>query len=233
MEGDFLRQSRQNGARMTRKSGATTADKETTIRSADSFMKFEKWVRQLKRELPLGRVIDIVSVRMRTGDSEDHHDLAWNLECLLSEAGRYREALQVLDEMIERYPDDVRSPISKATLYLYFLDDPEEALKLIDVALQKAHRTRFFRREVLGVKARILLRLGRGEQLSQVLEEIMLLQMVSGVPDIGRERDFVDRAPPGLISEDIVARYNQFCPKRAEDTLANEPPEFEPPDDVA
>ena len=50
-------------------------------------------------------------------------------------------------------------------------------------------------------------------------------------PDIGRERDFVDRAPPGLIRKDVLARYNQFRPKRPEDTTANEPPKFELPDD--
>jgi tetratricopeptide (TPR) repeat protein len=168
---------------------------------------------------------------MRTGDREDQYDLALHLRHLLVEAGREREAPPILDEMIERYPDDVRFPISKATLYHYFLDDPEEALRCIDLALKRAYRTGFFRREALGDKARILLRLGRGEQLSAVLEEIMSLQMTKGVPDVGRERDFVDRAPPGLIPEDILARYNEFRPKRAGDARSNEPPEYEPPDD--
>lgn len=59
----------------------------------------------------------------------------------------------------------------------------------------------------------------------------MSLQMKKDVPDIGRERDFVDRAPPGLIATDILARYNEFRPKRASDSSSNEPPEFEPPDD--
>jgi hypothetical protein len=133
--------------------------------------------------------------------------------------------------MIEECPDDVRFPISKAALYLYNLEDPEEALRCIDLALQRAYRTGFFRREALGDKARILLQLGRGEALSEVLEEIMSLKMIKGIPDVGRERDFVDRAPPGLIAEDVVARYNEFRPKRAGDSKADEPPEYEPPDD--
>ena len=193
-------------------------------------MMLDQWVRQLKAELPLDGVVDMVSARMQTADCDDHYDLAWHLESLLSEAGRYREALQVIDEMSERYPDNVRPPISKATMYLYFLVDLEEALRCIDLALQRAYRTGFFRREALGVKARILLQLGRGEQLSQVLEEIMSLQMMKDIPDIGRERDFVDQAPPGLIPEDIVARYNQFRPKQAGASRSNEPPEYEPPD---
>ena len=79
----------------------------------------------MQMDLPLSDVIDIVSARMQTGDSEDHYDLALHLKHLLIEAGREREALPILDEMIERHPEDVRFPISKATFYLYFLDDPE------------------------------------------------------------------------------------------------------------
>ena len=168
---------------------------------------------------------------MRIGDAEDHYDLALHLKHLLQDAGRDREALAILDEMIKLYPDDVRCPISKATENLYFLDDPEEALRWIDLALQRAYRTGFFRREALGVKARILLELQRGEELSRVLEEIISLQMAKDVPDIGRERDFVDRAPPGFIRADVLSRYNEFRPKRAGDSGSNEPPEFEPPDD--
>ncbi len=134
--------------------------------------------------------------------------------------------------MLDQYPDDVRHAISKASLYLYSLDQPEEALKWIDFGLERAHRTRFFRREALGDKARILLKLGRGEELSDVLEEIMSLQIVKGVPDIGRERDFVDRAPPGLIRKNVLDRYNEFRPKRADDTSADEPPKWEPPNDA-
>jgi len=158
---------------------------------------------------------------MRTGDSKDQYDLALYFVGLLEEAGRYREALPILDEMIDRFPDDIRFPIGKATLYLYFLKDTEEALRSIEMALKRARRTRFFRREALGVKARILSQLGRGEQFSAVLEEIMSLRITRDTPDIGRERDFVDRAPPGLIREDVLARYNQFCPKRPDDTDAD------------
>jgi tetratricopeptide (TPR) repeat protein len=158
--------------------------------------------------------------------------LAAQLVSLCWEAGQYSEALRILDEMIESYPDDVRSAIRKATLHLHSLDDPEEALSWIGVALERAHRTGFFRREALGDKARILLQLGRGDELSHVLEEIMALQMIKDVPDVGRERDFIDRAPPGLIRTEVLARYNQFRPKRPSDTTSDEPPEYEPPDDA-
>lgn len=204
---------------------------EVLIRS-DDYIKLRRWIDQLRSDLPLEGAIDIVSMRMREGDSEEHHILAGELADLWSEAGRDDEALQVLGETMARYPDDVRPAISKATKYLYDLKNPQEALRCIDVALERAHRTLFFRREALGVKARILLKLGRGEQLSDVLEEIMSLQIRKDIPDIGRERDFVDRAPPGLVRKDVLDRYNEFRPKRAGDSTADEPPEFEPPDDA-
>lgn len=201
------------------------------MRSKDSIIELYEWVRQLRKELPLSLVIDNVAARVRRTDTDDRYTLVLELKGLLIEAGRYDEALQVLDEMMERYPDDVLCLIGKATLYLYDLEDPETALVWIDFALRRAHRTGFFRRQALGFKARILLELGRGDALSQVLEEIMSLQIKKGVPDVGRERDFIDRAPPGLISEDVLARYNAFRPKRAGDTDADEPPEWSYPDD--
>jgi len=203
---------------------------EAAIRTFDSLMQLEQWLRLRRKLLPLSGVIDMVSERLRTEDGEIRYDLARCLASLLSEAQRYRESLQVLDEVMDGYPDDVRSPIQKATLWLYFLEDPVEALRCIDVALERARRTGFFRREALGVKARILLMLGRGEPLSDVLEEIMSLRITKDIPDVGRERDFVDRAPPGLIRKDILARYNEFRPKRPGDSDADEPPEYERPE---
>lgn len=180
--------------------------------------------------LPISGAIDDFSARMLTSDTEDRYRLAGHLEFFLGLAGKEHEALKIVDEMIECYPDDVRFPIKKATLNLYFLDNAEEALRSIDLALERAYRTLFFRREALGVKARILLKLGRGAEFSATLDEIMSMQMVRGIADVGRERDFVDRAPEGFISEDVLARYDRFRPKRAGDTRANEPPKYEPPE---
>ena len=140
-----------------------------------------------------------------------------DLKNLLLGAGREPEAERIIDEMIACLPDDVRFPLSKASLYLYYTDEPEKALDAINMALDRAYRTGFSRREALGVKARILLKLGRGEQLSQTLEEIMSLEMKREIPDSRRERDFVDGAPPGMIAEDLLARYNVFCPKRGDE----------------
>ncbi|HEY0329153.1 MAG TPA: hypothetical protein VGC77_08620 [Rhodopseudomonas sp.] len=174
------------------------------------------WIRRLRREVSLNEIIKLVSTRLQTADPGNQYHLTFELVLLLEETGRYKEAIRHGDQMIEQFPNDVRFPIIKASSYLYYFANFEEALTCIDFTLQRAYRTGFFRREALGVKARILLQLGRGEQLSKVLNEIMSLEMIEGVPDIGPERDFVDQAPLGLIKEDVLIRYNQFRPKRAE-----------------
>lgn len=185
----------------------------------------------MRNEAPVDRVIAAVTRRLEQTDGDDHHSLAYELVLLLREAERYREALQLLDHILQLYPDDVLPGISKANIFFNSFEEPEKALKCIDVALERAYRTGFFRREALGDKARILLKLGHGDEMSDVLEEIMSLKMVMNVPDVGRERDFVDRAPPGLIRKNVLDRYNEFRPRRPGDSLADEPPKYEPPDD--
>lgn len=188
------------------------------------------WLRQMDRGVSPNDIIDDISATLRTANAQDRDELVHHRETFLVIAKREREALQILDQMIEEHPDDVRLPMRKANINLYFLQDMEEALRCINAALELAHQTLFFRREALGVKARILLQLGRGEELSSVLEEIMSIKMIKGIADVGRERDFVDRAPPGLISEDVLARYDQFRAKRKGDKKSDEPPEYEPPE---
>lgn len=204
---------------------------EMTTKRDDFIVELNDWIWQLRRKHSLHRVIDIVAERVKQADGDHHRALAYELTGLLREAGRIAEAIEVLDLELNRAPDDVRSAISKANLYLTALDQPEQALEWIEVALDRARRTGFFRREALGDKARILLKLLRGDELSDVLEEIMSVQIAPGIPDIGRERDFVDRAPPGLIRKNVLERYNEFRPRRPEDSSADEPPKYEPAND--
>jgi hypothetical protein len=188
------------------------------------------WLRQMDRGVSPNDIINSISATLSTANAEDRDDLMHHRETFLVIARREREALQFLDQMIEECPDDVRLRIRKANINLYFLKDLGEALKCIDAALDLASQTLLFRREALGVKARILLELGQGEELCNVLEAIMSMKMIKGIADVGRERDFIDQAPAGLILEDVVARYDAFCPKRVSGANSNEPPEYEPPE---
>lgn len=124
---------------------AQMGDREMTIeRDDDPLWKLADWVWQLRREQPLHRVIDIVGERAEQADGDDYRFLALDLARLLREAGRNAEAIRTLDQVSDRYPDDVRPAISKAHIYLSALDQPEQALKWIDIALERARRTGFF-----------------------------------------------------------------------------------------
>jgi tetratricopeptide (TPR) repeat protein len=183
----------------------------------DRVLELHRWAYQLQSRMPAEEVVDRVRSRLQRASAEDQPTLAHILGLFLVNAEQYDEALSWFDMVIEREPNHVRSAIAKAMIYRSWRKDPEKALETIEVARGRAFRTRFYRRHALGEKARILLELRRGEALGQVLEQIMSLQMFSDVRDVGRERDFVDRAPAGLIAADIVARYNAFCPKLDED----------------
>jgi hypothetical protein len=176
-------------------------------------MPLEMWVDRLRDRFFLPEVIVKVRQRMVHANDDDFYRLSSVLSTLLIEAGQYGDAERVIDQAICRYPHDVRFPIAKASLLLYFIKDPQRALECINEALARAYRTGFFRREALAMKARILLELRDGAELSRVLEEIMSLKMIEGIPDLGPERDFVDRAPTGLIPNDLIARYDLFCPR--------------------
>jgi tetratricopeptide (TPR) repeat protein len=189
-------------------------DRAANRKKMDRMKELYDWAHEQWMTLPLADAIEAVNQRRCGANSDDRYTLTLELNHLLLLAGRKVEAERMIDEIVAALPDDVRFPITKASLYLYDMDDPEKALEAIDMALSRAHRTGFFRREALGLKARILLKLGRGEQLTRTLEEIMSLEMKRDIPDVGRERDFVDRAPPGMIADDVLARYNAFRPKR-------------------
>ena len=205
-------------------------DEMRRIRAVDHWFG-ELRLSQLRNEISAEGAIKRVRAELQDAESLDRLTLALNLNMLLTEAGRYAEALRLIDDMIARVPDNVKFPIAKASLYFYRLNDPGKALQAIDFALERAFRTKFFRREALGEKARMLLRLGRGKELGQVLEQIMSLEIPRGIPDVVRQRDFVDDAPPGLISDDIVARYDEFCPKPVDDLTSGEPPKWSPLDE--
>lgn len=172
-----------------------------------------RWDLDLEKSLPIDEVIDRVRSRRAIAEGEERDFLTTVLELRLEDAGRYNEALELINGELERRPDDADELTAKALLYHDHLNDSTEALIWIDRALEQASRTRFWLRGTLYHKAWILLVLGRGDELGQVLEQIMAVDLYANINDRGKMRDFVDEAPPGLIRADIVARYNAFCPR--------------------
>ena len=189
------------------------------------------WMDQLDQGRSADDIVACVDARFRTATGKDRYELARVLQTFLVIARREEKVLQLLDQMMEEFPDDIQLPMNKAEAYLYGLRDFLEALKWINVAIERADRQGRSQREARGCKARVLLKLGRGEELSDVLEEIMALRLDKGAFDVGRERDFIDRAPAGLIRKDVLDRYNEFRPKRPTDSLEDMPPRYGPPEE--
>jgi hypothetical protein len=186
-----------------------------------------EWVELQRKVLPLDTALDQVRSRLQAVNDEDKATLEPELFALLIEAHRDDEARQLLDAAIAKRPNEVLSPTDGWAYERH--DDPDERLKLIDFVLERARHTGTWVRSNLGSKAWILAYLGRGEELGELLEQIMAHKVRRDVPDVGRERYFVDVSPPGLIAADTRARYDRFCPKRAGD-VPFPPPEFEPPE---
>jgi hypothetical protein len=111
-------------------------------------------------------------------------------------------------------PDEARPLISLATQKLYDENLPEDAMRIIDRAVAAATRSGLFRREALGVKARIALELGDYRAAEDVLRQIMGLAMTRGHIDIGAERDFFDRLPAGSIDPEVARAYHDYCRAR-------------------
>ena len=130
-------------------------DGEDAHAEVDRWWQVHKWVRQLREEMSIDEVIDRVKARLQNADADEQCDLEHELYLLLKEEYRHDEVLQLIDQQIEREPDRVRPLISKASFVHWDRENPKEALKWIDLALECAHRTKFFRREALGCKARM------------------------------------------------------------------------------
>jgi tetratricopeptide (TPR) repeat protein len=125
--------------------------------------------------------------------------------------GDYAAAEAIRLQELKDDPDDPMPLISLAGQKLYYEDQPELAMTIIDRAIEAAYRSGTFRRHALAVKARIALRLLRYDLVEEVLMDIMELRFKPGNFDIGRERDILDRLPPGRIDGDIARRYDEYC----------------------
>src|SRR5581483_9071605 len=118
-------------------------------------------------------------------------------------------------QLSNQIPSEPVPLIQLAEQKLYFEQKPEEALTFIERALERAYSSQKYRRQALGVKARIAQQLGRYELIEDVLQVLMNIEPTESDTDVGIERDFVDRAPQGAIDEDLRQKYNDFCNRRA------------------
>lgn len=112
-------------------------------------------------------------------------------------------------QLFETKPDDPIPLIKLAEQKLYFERQPEVAMRIIDQAVEVAYGSGNFRRNALGVKARIALAMEDFKVVEGVLIQIMQLGFEYGNIDVGFRRDFFDRLPPGSIDPEVARQYDE------------------------
>ena len=125
--------------------------------------------------------------------------------------GNFAAAEALRRQAFDEDTDDPSALIHLAEQKLYYEDQAEMAMTIIDSALEVAYRSGLFRRQALGVKARIALQLERHDVVEGVLRDILQLKFTRKNCDIGRERDILDRLPPGSIDGEVARRYDEYC----------------------
>jgi tetratricopeptide (TPR) repeat protein len=172
------------------------------------------WYRKLYRthRTAHDKTIKAIKDRIcRKPDAAEVDDLYRYLAGEYGMSGDYTAAEAIERRLAKKHPDDPLPLNSVAVNKCSYQRQPEEAMEVINHALEVAHRTGEFRRYTLGNKARIGLELKRYDIVEAVLKEIMQLDVDPEVPDIGRERDFFDRIPPGSIDADVARQYDEYC----------------------
>jgi hypothetical protein len=177
------------------------------------------WFGKALRHTPIPELVE--ALRQRLAGAQEPIEMRETRNCLamaLRLDNRIDEARTVLFAIIADEPKNPRGYISLANFELYDAD-ALQAMAAIDQAIVLANASGDFRREALGVKGRIALKLERFDILESVLRDIMALRFERRNVDIGIERDFLDRAPAGAIDPELVRAYDAYPEKhRAERT---------------
>ncbi len=187
------------------------------IRRRDPVEEIHRWHREWPQGQPDKDIIPALEDRIRR---ESHPSRLHALRYFLADAhrdrGNYAASEAVFLSDFDADPENPQPLIFLASQKLYHEEQPEAAMPVIDRAVEVALRSGMFRRDALGVKARIALALDRPDVVEDVLRRIMALTFTRGNPDVATERDFSDRLPPGSIDADVARAYDEYCRERGE-----------------
>src|SRR5262249_37398863 len=125
--------------------------------------------------------------------------------------GDYLAAQAIYLAAAEADPENARPLIALTFQKLELEHLPEEAMRVVDRAVAAALRSGLFRREALGVKARVASALADYRAGEDTLRQIMTPAFTSGHLDIGVERDFLDALPAGSIAPAVAHAYDEYC----------------------
>lgn len=178
----------------------------------DKVVSLHQWYDLLLKTREDRDIIEEITHRMEAeSDSEAARSLAFILATEFRRQARYGDAENILLELSEQDPIEPYPLIDLAGQKLYYEQRPDEALDIIERAVERARASGSFRRNALGVKARIAEKLRRYDLIAEVLKEIMTIKFVELRVDVGIERDFVDRLPSDVIDRKLLEQYNEFC----------------------
>ena len=194
----------------------------------DAFREISDWHMSLvRRRLTLHEQVAVFKERLSDETDPDRRfELRLWLAGLLGYTDEIEKAKVLYLALHAERPDRPQILISLAEMLLWPAEQPEMALSVIDQAIEVAFRTGDFRRNALGVKAKIALALRRYDMVEEVMRRILPLKTARGHFDCGIERDFLDRLPPGAIDESVRSQYAQ---RRREYEALPLPPRRPPP----
>jgi hypothetical protein len=182
------------------------------VRRRDPVMAIYRWHDNWVREHPGIDIIPALEARIR---HESHPLRLGTLRSLLARQHRDRSDYAAAEIVyLAAFNADRDEPQPLILLAEQKLDDQQDlrvAMRVIDRAIEVAMRAGVFRRNALGVKARIALELQDYAAVEDVLRQIMALAFTRGNADIGTERDFFDRLPPGTIDPEVHRAYEEHC----------------------
>jgi hypothetical protein len=182
------------------------------IHLQDPINEIYRWYEEVERTSVGIEAIHILKERI---DSEPDAAKRRELKLILAQEYKQEEdyaACEVIYlQLFETKPDDPVPLMKLAEQKLYFERQPEAAMRIIDRAIEAAYGSGNFRRNALGVKARIALAMEDFAIVEGVLIRIMQLGFEYGNTDAGFRRDFFDRLPPGSIDPEVARQYDEYC----------------------
>jgi len=191
-------------------------DHDKRLRMTDKFVDLHRWHDQLQQTCADQELVDKIMYCMEAeSDEEAVRCLALILASEYRRQERYGEAEVILLDISDRDPSEPYPLIALAEQKLYDEQKLDEALEIVEKAVERARASRNFRRNALGVKARIAEKLQRYDLIADVLRKIMTIKFAESRVDVGIERDVFDRLPSGVIEPALLQQYDEFCRRNA------------------
>jgi tetratricopeptide (TPR) repeat protein len=171
-----------------------------------------RWYEDVERTSVGLELVQVIEERIDSElDGAKRRELKFILAQAYKQEEDYAASEAIYLQLFETKPDDPVPLIKLAEQKFCFEEQPEAAMCIIDRAIEVAYGSGNFRRNALGVKARIALWMEDFEIVQRVLTQIMQLGFEYGNIDVGFRRDFFDRLPPGSIDSEVARQFDEHC----------------------